>query len=137
MAAMIIDRREIQFEAEALLVVIAGSPRAAASLGLPPGLPQAVVFDPGAEAVRLVWSQGKQKQAEVLDAVRLGALLVGFCLRMRVPLPRRATKSIRVESGLVALEFVTRIKPDVLSLLPEGRPVDGGPAHSERKWGVA
>ena len=131
---MITDRREILFDAEALLTVLAGSPRAATALGLPPGAPQAVLFDPKAEAVRFIWSHNSKRQADSVDSTRLGALLVGFCLRLRVPLPRRAEKGIRVEAGLVVLTFVMPIKADLLSLTAEGRLPEGSTPPSERNW---
>lgn len=131
---MITDRREIRFEAEALLMVLAGSPRATAALGLPPGAPQAVVFDPGTESVRFVWSTAGQRRSESLEGSKLGALLVSFCLRIRVPLPRRASKSIRVEPDMVVLEFLMPVKPDLLSLMPEGRIPEAPAANPGRKW---
>lgn len=130
---MITERREILFETEALLLVLANSPRAVAAFGLPPGLPQAVVFEPTRDSVRFVWSGGPRRSAE-LKAAELGALLVGFCLRLRVPLPRRATKTIRVEPGAVVLAFRNTVKPNALALLPEGHQPGQDLAPTERKW---
>ncbi len=133
---MIIDHREISFEAEALLAVLGGSPRAVAAFGLPPGMPQAVLFEPGQQAVRFVYSQGGRSRSAALATDRLGALLVGFSLRLRIPLPRRAEKSIRVEPDKVVLAFRTRVKPDFTALLAEGR-LPEGEAPAQRAWAEA
>jgi hypothetical protein len=42
-----------------------------------------------------------------LSAERLGALLVSYCIRARIPLPHLPDKAIRIGAGSVVLEFVT------------------------------
>ncbi len=133
---MIIERREIQFEAEALIAMLAGSPRAAAAFGLARGQPQAVIFQPQLEAVRFVFPGGGQTSSVSLESARLGAMLVSFCLRLRIPLPRRAEKTIRVEPDKVILAFRTAVKTSMINLLPEGHQSDSEPA-SQRSWNTA
>ena len=129
---MMLDAREIHFEADDLLAVLAASPKAAQGLGLPSPAPRAVVCAPDGGAVRFVWPSGATRSA-ALDAGRLGALLVGFCLRARIPMPRRSDKTLRVEADMVVLSFRTRLRPDPLTLLPEGRGGDATPI-AERSW---
>ncbi len=131
---MIIERREVEFETEALISVLAGSPRAAAAFGLARGQPQAVIFEPASQSVRFVFPGGGQAHSVSVESARLGALLVSFCLRMRMPLPRRAEKSIRVEPGSVVLAFRVTTRPNLASLLPEERRTEGPPA-SAQAWG--
>jgi len=38
---------------------------------------------------------------------RLGALLVAYCVRARIPISRQADKDIRIEAGSVFLTFAT------------------------------
>ena len=131
---MIIERREVEFETEALLTVLASSPRAAAAFGLARGLPQAVLFEPAAQSVRFVFPGGGHAHSVALDSARLGALLVGFCLRMRMPLPRKAEKSLRVEAGMVVLAFRIGTRPNLATLLPEEHRAEAAPA-SQQAWG--
>jgi hypothetical protein len=131
---MIIERREVEFEAEALMAVVAGSPRAAAAFGLARGQPQAVIFEPTSQSVRFVFPGGGHAHSVLLESARLGALLVSFCLRMRMPLPRKAEKSIRVEPGMVVLAFRTASRPNITALLPEEQRTEGAPA-SQQAWG--
>jgi len=42
-----------------------------------------------------------------LSAERLGALLVSYCIRARIPLPHLPDKAIRIGAGSVVLGFVT------------------------------
>ncbi len=130
---MIVERREVEFETEALITVLAGSPRAAAAFGLARGQPQAVIFEPASQSVRFVFPGGGHAHSVSLESARLAALLVGFCLRMRMPLPRRAEKSIRVEPGMVVLAFRIASRPNLLTLLPEERRAEGVPA--QQAWG--
>ena len=132
---MITERREIGFEAETLMTVLAGSPKAAAAFGLAGGQPKAVLFDTKAKAVRFVFSgSGDHTHSVSLDATRLAALLVGFCMRMRIPLPRKAEKTIRVEPGVVVLAFRTSVQPNLAALLPEGHPAESEPTR-RKPWG--
>lgn len=128
---MIVERREIEFETEALMSVLAGSPRAAGAFGLARGQPQAVIFEPAAQAVRFVFPGGGHAHSVSVDAARLGALLVNFCLRLRLPLPRRAEKSIRVEPGMVVLSFRISTRPNLAHLLPEEHRPDAPPASAQ------
>jgi hypothetical protein len=131
---MITERREVDFEAEALMAVVAGSPRAAAAFGLARGQPQAVIFEPQNQSVRFVFPGGGHAHSVSLDSARLGALLVGFCLRMRMPLPRKAEKSIRVEPGMVVLSFRISSRPNLTMLLPEEHRAERAPAV-QQAWG--
>jgi hypothetical protein len=133
---MIIERREVEFGAEALISVLAGSPRAAAAFGLARGQPQAVIFESTRQAVRFVFPGGGHAHSVELDTPRLGALLVGFCLRMRMPLPRKAEKSIRVEPGAVVLAFRIASRPNMANLVPEEHRGEVA-AASQRSWGDA
>ena len=133
---MIVERREVEFETEALLTVLAASPKAGGAFGLARGMPQAVIFEPTTQSVRFVFPGGGHAHSVSLDSARLGALLVGFCLRMRMPLPRKAEKSIRVESGMVVLAFRITSRPNLANLLPEEHRASPEPA-TQRAWGGA
>ena len=133
-ASMIIERREVEFGAEDLLLVLACSPRAATAFGLARGQPQAVIFEPNRQTVRFVFPGGGHAHSVELDTPQLGALLVGFCLRMRMPLPRKAEKAIRVEPGIVVLAFRIASRPNFSMLLPEEHRSGATPA-TQQAWG--
>jgi hypothetical protein len=40
-----------------------------------------------------------------LTAERIGALLISYCVRTRIPIPRQADKGVRIEEGAVVLTF--------------------------------
>jgi hypothetical protein len=109
----IIDRRELEFDARALISIIARSARWANSVGLPSARPVRVEFDPAGSRIVLGYDGAG---TDIITAERLGALLVSYCVRARVPLPRLAEKSVRIEANSVVVGFTT-----YFSEVPEGR----------------
>ncbi|HEX3398896.1 MAG TPA: hypothetical protein VHT74_01080 [Acetobacteraceae bacterium] len=100
----IIDRREIEFDEKALISVIAGSLQRAQAIGLPALRPTSIGFDPQANTMRVEY--GTQPTVS-LSSAHLGAFLVSYCVRARIPVPRGADKNIRIQSGSVVLAFNT------------------------------
>ena len=100
----ITDRREIEFDAQALISVIAESLPRAHSIGLPPRRPTSVDFDP--EGHRIICRYDTLEPAALADD-RLGALLVSYCIRSKILLPRLPQKTVRVMAGAVVIEFST------------------------------
>jgi hypothetical protein len=100
----ITDRREIEFDAQALISIIAESLPRAHSIGLPSQRPTSIDFDP--EGQRIVCRYDTIEAAE-LTADRLGALLVSYCIRSKLMLPRLPQKTVSVMAGAVAIEFST------------------------------
>jgi hypothetical protein len=104
----IIDRRELAFDARALIHVIAGSLNRAQAIGLPALRPTGIVFDPEGHRIRIVYEP--QAHPEVaLAAEHVGAMLVSYCIRARIPIARLADKDVRIEAGSVVLAFSTRL----------------------------
>ena len=101
----IIDRREIEFDARALIGVIATSLQQAQAIGLPPQRPVRIDFDP--EGNRIVCHYDAHEPA-ALGAEHLGALLVSYCIRSHIPLPHLPDKEIRIGVGAVVIGFMTR-----------------------------
>ena len=77
----IIDRREI--DARALIGVVAGSLQRAQAIGLPALRPTSVRFDPKERHVDFVY---ETHPAVAVPAEHLGALLVSYCVRARLPM---------------------------------------------------
>lgn len=105
----ITDRREIRFQADAVLAAIASQPQAGAALGLPAAAPDTLRFEPASHRVVLLYRIGREVADFGIPAESLGALLVGFCCRQRISLPRRAMKSICIEAQAVVLAFSIRL----------------------------
>jgi hypothetical protein len=101
----IIDRREIAFDARALLSVVAGCGERARAIGLPPLKPTGVGFDPNGNLI--TFSYGRNPAVQV-SADRLGALLVSYCIRARIPLPRLPDKEVRVTADAVVIVIRTQ-----------------------------
>ena len=101
----IIDRREIEFDAEGVLQVLSSAALRADALGLPSLRPTQLVFMPEKSCAKLVYGSGLGARFIELPAEALGSLLVSHCVRARIPMPRHAGKSIRVERNCVILAF--------------------------------
>jgi hypothetical protein len=99
------DRREITFDAAAITDVLACSPGAAVSLGLPQGRPTRVRFDPQAGQVALLYG-GDAGREIVVQSGPLGALLISYCLRARIRIPRDPRRDVRIGRDAVVLGFI-------------------------------
>jgi hypothetical protein len=104
----IVDRREIEFDAQALTRVIAGSLQRAHAVGLPALRPISIGFEPQQHQIRVAYEAHAHPEV-VVAAERLGALLVSYCVRIRIPIPRLADKDLRIEAGSVVLAFSTHL----------------------------
>jgi hypothetical protein len=101
----VVDRREIEFDIPALVRVIASSLRAAQGFGLPGVPPTGVRCRPSEGELEILYGAGRTTQAVRIAAEAVGALLVAYCIRSRIPMPRQADKAIRIESHCVVLAF--------------------------------
>lgn len=106
----IIDSRELRFDAAAFVIVLAHSRRMADAIGLPSILPGEVHFDPKAGSVQLDYASlaprpGGHGSRISLPIGPLGALLIAYCLRAKIRIPRDAERSIRVDRDAVVLVF--------------------------------
>ena len=101
----IAERRELRFGPAALRRMIAWLLDSATAHGLPPTLPDGIELLPHDNRVDLVYGQGPAALPFALQAETLGMLLIAYCIRARVPLPRVAQKQVRVGAHYVALVF--------------------------------
>lgn len=116
----VIDRREIELDPEAVRRAIECSPRAAQAFGLPPLQPSAVRCKPSEGCVEVKYGTLTATRIFALRAEALGALLVSYCNRAGMPMPRNADKGIRVERGNVVLVFTLRLSEAPTPDIPEG-----------------
>jgi hypothetical protein len=101
------DRREIEFDTDALVLAISVSLRAAQGFGLPAMRPTGIRCYPRDGQVDVLYGSPEAPQAIRLEAEALGALLVSYCIRARIPMPRHADKGVRIEANAVVLAFRT------------------------------
>jgi hypothetical protein len=99
------ERRELTFYEEGILSAITASLRSASAFGLPPVPPQWVQLIPAEGKVCAIYGSGATAKSVMIDAKPLGALLVSFCIRSKIPMPKAVPKEVRVESQCVVLAF--------------------------------
>jgi hypothetical protein len=99
------ERRELTFFEGGILSAITCSLRSAAAFGLPPVPPQWVRLLPAEGKVCVIYGSGPTAKSVMIDAKPLGALLVSFCIRSKIPMPKDVPKEVRVEPQCVVLAF--------------------------------
>lgn len=104
---LVVDRREIEFDADALNYYLSVSHAEAAALGLPATAASKIYFDAQDGNVEFVFARPGGIETIQVAAEQLGELLISYCLRTRIPLPRVADKIIRVEPNRIVLTFKT------------------------------
>jgi hypothetical protein len=103
------ERREITFDADEVLTALkALDANSAANLGLPNNRPIAVKFDPVGAYISAKYDPINHDTAGLwitLDGPPLAVLLMNLCRSKHMPLPRHATKFIRIMNDSVVLGF--------------------------------
>ena len=97
----IIDKREISFDSRSLISVVKASLGRTAVIDLPATEPRGVFFD--ATNQRVVFSYSNEAHDVGVAGERLGVLLVSYCIRARIPLPRYSEKIARVEESRIII----------------------------------
>jgi hypothetical protein len=128
----IIEQRELAFDLEAVRRVLEWSPRSAQAFGLPPLIPQAVQCDPAAGTIEVTYGELTSTRVFVLRAEALGAILIAYCNRAGMPVPRYAAKAVRVDREQVVVLFTLCISFPPQPDLPEG-PIGRAP-EAVRAW---
>ena len=106
-----LEHRTVEFDSPAILHALAAVPRMSTALGLRLGGISRVEFQPDREAISVIDSAGTP--VAELQAESLAALLVAYCARIKVPLPRLGQKSVEVTSRSVVLRVATATRPDL------------------------
>jgi hypothetical protein len=101
----IIERRELRFSASALQRVIGWLLDTATSHGLPSSPPVGVTLLPTENRIDVFYGQDEAARPIPLQVEALGALLIAYCIRARIPLRRVARKEVRFGPNYVALVF--------------------------------
>ena len=77
----------------------------AAAIDLPATEPRGVLFD--ASNQQVVFSYSNEAHNVSVAGERLGALLVSYCIRSRIPLPRYSEKTVRVDADRISIMCAT------------------------------
>ena len=86
----ITDRREIEFDLQAIRFALQCSPRSAQAFGLPPLMPQAAQCNPTDGTLEVTYGELTSTRVFKLRAEALGAILIAYCNRIGMPMPRVA-----------------------------------------------
>jgi hypothetical protein len=121
LAVAIVDRREIELDTAAVRAALEWSPRAAQAIGLPPLVPTGVRCHPARSCVEVVYGTLTATRVFGVRSEALGALLISYCNRAGIQLPRRSDKGIRVERDHVVLVFAVRFDDPPHPDAPEGK----------------
>ncbi len=116
----ITDRREIDFDLDAVRLAIEWSPRSAQAFGLPPQTPQAVQCNPDLGLLEVTYVDLTSTRVFMLRADALAAILISYCHRGGMPLPRTADKAVRIEPEHVVVVFTLRVPSERQPKQPEG-----------------
>jgi len=116
----IIDRREVEFDREALRLVLACSPKAAQAFGLPLLRPDRVRCRPTESLIEVSYGKLSETRVFMLRAEALGAILISYCNRIGMPMPRAADKAVRIEREHAVMVFILRMPHAPHPDSPEG-----------------
>jgi hypothetical protein len=115
----ITDRREIVFDLQAVRLALEWSPRSAQSFGLPPLTPNVVRCNPPDGTVEVTYGELTSTRVFVLRAEALGAILISYCNRAGMPMPRSADKAVRIDREQVVVVFSLHLPGAPEPELPE------------------
>jgi hypothetical protein len=116
----ITDRREIEFDMQAVRLALEWSPRSAQAFGLPPLTPQSVRCHPTDGSIEVTYGELTSMRVFMLRAEALGAILISYCNRAGMPMPRSADKAVRIEREHVVVVFTLRLPRPQQPEMPEG-----------------
>jgi len=106
----VLEQRVVEFDSAAVIQSLAIVRRISEALGLHADRIVRVEFQPDRSVVSLIDNDGRL--VAELGAESLAALLVAYCSRIKVPLPRAAQKNVEITSRSVILRVTTESRPD-------------------------
>ena len=84
-------------------------------------MPTGVRCNPADGCIEVVYGTLTSTRVFALRAEALGALLISYCNRAGMPMPRHADKGVRVEREHVVLVFTLRLDEPPQPEAPEGQ----------------
>jgi len=126
----IVDRREIEFDCQAVKLAIQWSPKAARAFGLPARVPDLVRCNRAEGTVEVAYGT----RIYGLRSESLGALLMAYCSRTGMPMARHSGKSIRIEPDRVVLALTLRVDEPRRPEVPENKVAPVPETAQARSW---
>lgn len=99
----IIDQRRIAFDVDARRDILDYLPQAAKTVGLPGDTPTAVAIDASAKSVTFAYGD----HLVTLGPEKLAALLITYCIRAGIRIPRQMQRSASFNQETMMLAFLT------------------------------
>jgi hypothetical protein len=97
----ITDQRQVTFDSIALKQIVDLSPDAALNIGFPNNKPTNIVLNPSAHSATFEFVG----TAVTLQRDKLGALLISYCIRSGIKVPRNGQRSVHIKPTTVTLVF--------------------------------
>jgi hypothetical protein len=103
------EQRTVEFDSTTILQAFAAVRRVSEAIGIQHDKIARVAFQPDREVISVINKDGLP--VAELRAESLVALLVAYCSRIKVPLPRTAAKNIEITSRSVVLRITSESNP--------------------------
>jgi hypothetical protein len=97
----IIDQRQVAFDSIALRQIVDFSPHTARNIGFPNNKPTNIVLNPSAHSATFEFVG----TAVTLQRDKLGALLISYCIRSGIKVPRNGQRIVHIGPTTVTLVF--------------------------------
>jgi hypothetical protein len=108
----VLDYRQLVFDQDSIRASLRCGSRVTQQLQLPEGEYQAIYLLPLEQCVELMYDPGNRIDQPVLHRVtapQMAALLIAYCIRVSIPVPRNCDKGINIRADTVSLTFQKRI----------------------------
>ena len=103
------DERRLKFGIDAVMSCLRGAGAAGHVLNLPSGDLDRALLVPGTQTVeaRFTVREGGNIRtvSSHLTSPQIAALLISYCVSLRIPLPRKSAKRIMIDSSNVTITF--------------------------------
>jgi hypothetical protein len=104
------EQRTVEFDSAAILQAFSVVRRVSEALGLQCDKIARVTFEPDRQAISVIAESGLP--VAELRAETLAALLIAYCSRIKIPLPRPAEKNVEITSHSAVLRITSESRPD-------------------------
>lgn len=109
--ALVVDSRQLVFDIKALRASLRCDSRVAQYLRIPVGEDDTLELLANEQCMEITQAaaEGDAPTIHRLNASQVAALLIAYCIRTGIPVPRQCRKSIHIHPSHVALTFTKRI----------------------------
>lgn len=106
----VLDSRQLLFDEAAIIASLQSNNHVSRHLRLPASAVNQIYLSVDDQSVEVLHGgESTRPIIHRLTAAQMGALLIAYCIRSGIPVPRNCTKTIRIHQAQVALTFTNRI----------------------------